>query len=277
MNQNCPQCNAPNPASARFCQSCGATLAATMVQGRTVIAAGPAPISPAAQTPVPMSQDQVNTIIQRAQQAFGSNPIVIPSQMNTTTMNQREHTVFVNDISGSMSESYDGGMSKLDASKRASVTMVLNKAQIDANDEIGLVSFNHHAQRLLSLCPIHSHKPQIIQAIQSLMIDGGTDINEGLKAARDTFDWIRSNVVRRIVLLTDGHGGHPIRTAEDLKSQGVVIDVIGVGDCPLNVDEKLLKKVASIIESEVRYRFIKDQHTLVAHYTQLANKTATSA
>jgi len=246
-----------------------------MVQGRTVIASTPlAPVVPA---PAPMSQDQVNTIVQRAQQAFGNTPVVVPSPMNTATMNQREHTIFVNDISGSMSGPYDGGMSKLDASKRASVTMVLNKAQIDANDEIGLVSFNHHAQRLLNLCPIHSHKPQIIQTIQSLMIDGGTDINEGVKAARDTFDWSRSGVVRRIVLLTDGHGGHPLHTAEALKSRGVVIDVIGVGANPSGVDEKLLKKAASVIEGEVRYRFIKDQQTLVAHYTELANKTATGA
>jgi len=252
-------------------------MTATVVQGRTVIAAGHVPVPPATQAMAPMSQGQVNTIVQRAQQAFGDSSVVMPSQMNTTTMNQREHTVFVNDISGSMSGAYDGGMSKLDASKRACVTMVLNKAQIDSNDEIGLVSFNHRAQHLLSLCPIHLHKPQIIQAIQSLMVNGGTDINEGLKATRDTFDWMRNDVVKRIVLLTDGHGGHPLRTAEDLKGRGVVLDVIGVGDHPSNVDEKLLKKVASIIEGENRYRFIKDQQTLVAHYTELANKTATSA
>ena len=82
-------------------------------------------------------------------------------------------------------------------------------------------------------------------------------------------------MVRRIVLLTDGHGGHPIDTARDLKSKGVVIDVIGVGSAPSGVDEKLLRNVASVVEGEARYRFIKDQQTLVAHYTQLANKTAT--
>lgn len=89
------------------------------------------------------------------------------------------------------------------------------------------------------------------------------------------FDWSRNDVVRRIVLLTDGHGGEPLRTAEDLKSRGVVIDVIGVGSNPSRVDEKLLRKVASVIEGETRYRFIKDQQTLVGHYTQLANKTKT--
>ena len=66
------------------------------------------------------------------------------------------------------------------------------------------------------------------------------------------FDWRRNDVVRGIILLTDGHGGHPLRTADDLKSRGVVIDVIGIGPSPSAVDEKLLKKVASVIEGESR-------------------------
>jgi Mg-chelatase subunit ChlD len=223
-----------------------------------------------------MSPDQVKTIVRQATAAYGDGPMaVLPGQGGSPRANQREHTVFVVDVSGSMDSEYQGGMSKLEAAKRANLSMVLNKAQIDPNDEIGLVSFESHAHRILGLCPIHSHRAQIIQAVQSLMIGGGTDINEGLKAARKSFDWGRNDVVRRIMLLTDGQGGHPLTTAEDLKSRGVVIDVIGVGENPSGVDEKLLRKVASSIEGEVRYRFIKDQQTLVAHYTRLAGKTAT--
>jgi len=50
---------------------------------------------------------------------------------------------------------------------------------------------------------------------------------------------------------------------------------VGVGDKPSNVNEALLRKVASVIDGQLRYRFIKDQQTLLAHYTQLAQKTAT--
>jgi len=225
-----------------------------------------------------MSAAQIKTVVKQATAAFGTGPMTtMPGGTGASLTNQREHTVFVVDVSGSMAMDYRGGMTKLEAAKRANVSMVLNKGQIDPNDEIGLVSFETYACRILNLCPIHSHKTQIIQAIQSLGLCGGTDINEGLKAARDTFDWSRSDVVRRIVLLTDGHGGHPLGTAEDLKSRGVVIDVIGVGENPSCVDEKLLRKVASLIEGEIRYRFIKDQQTLVAHYTRLAGKTATGA
>jgi len=38
MSQQCPKCQTGNPDGARFCQNCGVTLAATVVQGRTVVA-----------------------------------------------------------------------------------------------------------------------------------------------------------------------------------------------------------------------------------------------
>ncbi len=76
-------------------------------------------------------------------------------------------------------------------------------------------------------------------------------------------------------MLTDGQGGEPLATAERLKSRGVVIDVIGVGKTPSDVNEPLLKKVASNIQGELHYRFIKDHQSLIAHYTQLAHKTKT--
>jgi len=270
MNQNCTSCNALNPPNARFCQACGTTLGATIVQGRTVAV-------PQSMEPLQMSEEKLKTMMQQAQSAFGNAAVSCgPSQWKAPEMNQREHTVFVIDISASMGERYDGRFTKLQAAFRANTTMVLGKAKIDSNDEIGVVTFNSNANILLKLCPIHSHRRQIIETLQSLKSCNGTNINEGLKKAREAFDWSRNDVVRRIVLLTDGHGGHPIGTAEDLKSRGVVIDVIGVGAEPSGVDERLLRKVASVIQGESRYRFIKDQQTLVAHYTQLANKTATS-
>ena len=274
MNQICPSCKAENQSESRFCQLCGATLSATMVQGRTVIAA----VLPAQSHREFIPQDQVQTIVAKAEKAFGAGVMTVATNpVSQDRAHQREHTVMVNDISGSMSAKYAGGMSKLEASKRASVTMVLEKAQLDPNDEIGLVSFDHKARRLIDLCPLHSHKPQIIKTIQSLQIEGGTDINAGLRTARDMFNWSRKGIVRRIVLLTDGHGGHPLRTVDNLKGRGVVIDVIGVGKNSHSVDEKLLKQVASTIDGENHYWFIKDQQTLVKHYTQLANKTATGA
>ncbi|MGB2966844.1 MAG: VWA domain-containing protein [Phycisphaerae bacterium] len=273
MSQSCPNCQSQQPDGARFCGDCGATLAATMVEGKTVLApAGPPPVAANPQghpvQPQPQPPHPQPTFRPGAGSAPGSA---------THLMNQREHTVFVIDKSGSMDERYDSRLSKVEAAARANATMVLEKARIDPNDRIGIVAFEDFAMPLLPLSPVGTHKRDIIQALQTISAGGCTDINEGLKAARDLFDWNRSDVVRRIVLLTDGHGGHPIRTAEELKSRGVVIDVIGVGDSPSNVDEKLLRKVSSVVQGELRYRFIKDQQTLVNHYTRLASKTSLGA
>lgn len=78
----------------------------------------------------------------------------------------------------------------------------------------------------------------------------GTDIDAGLKVADQALQWHRFSVVRRIILLTDGQGGYPLQTAESLKQRGVVIDAIGVGDQPSDVDEKLLRAVASVVQGE---------------------------
>lgn len=269
MSDICPHCMRPGPPSARYCTDCGATLGATLVQGRTVVA--PAPVSP-----LPMSDRQLKTLVQQAQQTFGKSSMTVqPFPMAGASKGQREHTTSVFDTSASMGWAYDGSMTKLEAAVRANTSMILNKAQLDPKDEVALVTFQKTAQIIMEMGPLHSHKRPFVEALQGLRTGSGTDINEGLKTARNGFDWSLSGVVRRIILLTDGQGGYPLGTAEDLKSRGVVIDVIGVGDAPFNVDEKLLRKVASVVEGEVRYRFIKDQKTLVDHYTQLAGKTAT--
>ena len=267
QNKLCPKCQTRNYQDARFCEHCGFTLEATLTQGRTVVA--PAPL--------PLSATETKTIVQRVQQAFAVHSPMPGLDFGTLSRaNQREHVIELIDRSGSMGEPYDDLLTKLEAAQRADISLILQKAQIDLYDMIGLAAFRSTAEILHALAPVHSNKRQFIEAIQSLTPDNGTDINEGLKMASDLFDWSCQDVVRRIVLLTDGHGGHPLGTAEDLKSRGVVIDVIGIGDKNANVAETLLRNVASVIEGESRYRFIKDMDTLVRTYTQLANKTATA-
>ena len=194
----------------------------------------------------------------------------------STQVAQREHCVLVTDHSGSMAETYDGRMTKLEAAIRADIALIVEKAQLDPHDEVGLVIFADQAEVIHDLVPLHSHRASLIKAAEAITVSGGTDIREGLEKADSVFDWSRNGAVRRIVLLTDGHGGHPLRTAKDLKAKGVIIDVIGVGPNPREVDERLLKKVASVVHGELRYRFITDSRTLCRTYQTLAGKTRVS-
>lgn len=267
MNPTCPKCNLICNPGTRFCPVCGTALAATMVQGRTVVLR--------TQTgPPPVPGFDVKTVIERARTSFGAvtvdhNPVTAAAHVP----NQPEDTFLVEDHSGSMGEEFDSGITKLEAATRSSVNLVANKYQIDPNDRIGLTIFDDGAELLCELSPLSSHKREIIQAIQSVRVGGGTDIDSGMKKAEKHFDWTRQGTVRRVVLLTDGLGGDPRRTAARLKSRGVVIDVIGIGPEPGEVNESLLKEIASTLNGRPQYRFIKDHRTLVQHHTQLANKT----
>ena len=86
----------------------------------------------------------------------------------------------------------------------------------------------------------------------------------------------KGDFLQRVLLLTDGHHCHgcePLPIAERLKQAGVQIDCIGIGGSPLAVDERLLRQIASINPATglPRYRFIKDQQTLVTHFRNLAS------
>jgi len=260
--KNCPKCQTPADDAWLYCMKCGTSLAATTVRGNTLV------MSATSAPPI-----DVAAIIRRARTSYGTQRTVIPHAAGVAHL-EREILLLLIDHSGSMAGELDPGVSKMEGAIRAATTLVMNKHQIDPLDEIGVIAFRERANVLIGLCPLQTGRPQIIQAIQTLRADGGTDIDEALVAARDQFAGSVPGVVRRIVLLTDGHSDHSAaRTAERLKANGVVLDVIAIGATPAEVDEGLLRNVAT----SGHYRFIRDQRTLVQHYTQLANKTTVRA
>jgi Ca-activated chloride channel family protein len=164
--------------------------------------------------------------------------------------------------------------SRIEASKRAAQQYIMRRAELSPHDRIALVSFAEYAEVVLPLTNI-TDTATIVNALKSLHAGGGTDINEGLKVAErilfeDRSRDVQDNRLKRILLLTDGHGGHPIRTARKLKSCGVLTEVIGIGGDPSAVNEKLLRKVATTDSHGTHYWFFRDTDSLVAHYDNLA-------
>jgi hypothetical protein len=76
-------------------------------------------------------------------------------------------------------------------------------------------------------------------------------------------------------MLTDGHhwdGPSPLPFADQLKMTGVVIDCIGIGGSPEDVDTENLKNIASSNpDGSIRYRFIGGREELVRKYETLAS------
>ncbi|OHB49692.1 MAG: hypothetical protein A2Y10_05920 [Planctomycetes bacterium GWF2_41_51] len=181
-------------------------------------------------------------------------------------------TLCIHDISGSMSWT-DCQPSRLGASVKAAEAFAYKRYSCSPDDRIGLISFNDTAEIVLELTPIKQIE-LVKKHLKQLKATGGTDIAEGLKDAEKIFAGSYCGEIqrlKRILLLTDGHGGNPVTIAKRLKNQTVLIEVIGIGGDPSAVNEELLRKVATTdLNGFTHYWFFRDTQSLVSHYEKLA-------
>ena len=218
--------------------------------------------------------------------------------------NQPEILLTMIDLSGSMFAD-DIKPNRKEAAVRANEEIVRVKKQSYPTDKIGVISFQATAK--LSLSPkCSSDIGKLSGIIDDTGLEGGTDFTAPLELAYnyfagkpvksgnspikkmlssiffeqsiDNYTSIRNendNSIKRIILLTDGEhlgGISPIDIANKLKSIGVTIDCIGIGGSPMEVDEKLLKQIASRNpDGSIRYCFIGDQQKLLKKYRSLAH------
>lgn len=197
--------------------------------------------------------------------------------LRTSDQPSAEATVIAIDVSGSMDEPYTGAANKLAAAEAAAITFIVTKASISSGDHIGLVSFDEHASELCPCRPVTEHRKDLIRTVQGLRIGGGTDIAAPLNQARAMLAFAPAHMQRRIVLITDGHGGQPLEIARGMQNEGVVVDVIGIGDTPDRVNESLLRRVASVVDGQSRYVFIRDLRALVQHTTSISRRVTRKA
>ena len=217
---------------------------------------------------------------------------------------QPETLLTLVDLSGSMYAD-DIKPSRMEAAIRANKEIVRVKRQYHPNDKIGVISFQETAK--LSLQPTRpSSIGNLSKKIDDTGLEGGTDFTAPLKLAYSCFfgraitasgnpitKMLSSffvepgidkcltiasgneKITKRIILLTDGeHLGDddPTNIATRLKKAGVIIDCIGIGGSPRDVDEKLLKQIASRNpDGSIRYCFIGDQQKLLRKYQTLAH------
>ncbi|KAJ1295286.1 hypothetical protein BS78_01G212000 [Paspalum vaginatum] len=111
--------------------------------------------------------------------------------------------VTVLDVSGSMSGT------KLDLLKRAMRFVIQN---LGPSDRLSVITFSSRATRLFPLRKMTaSGQEQALQAVDSLVATGGTNIADGLwKAARVMEDRQARNPVSSIILLSDGVDTHTL-------------------------------------------------------------------
>ena len=218
----------------------------------------------------------------------------------------KERLVVLLDRSGSMDED-DWEPSRLQGAIEAGKALIDAKARIRGEDEVAVVAFSSQAGCIHPLVRLKGRVPDLKRSLATLSTDSTTNITAGLSlvweillgkgtrtSAPATFTgavkWLSrllyddpavnmsvpSNVLCRIVLLTDGAhnnaGRSPVSVARQLKNAGVIIDCVGIGGGPEDVDEKMLKKIASVgADGRPRYAFIGDNKRLIRKFEELAN------
>ena len=160
------------------------------------------------------------------------------------------------DISGSMS---DG---KLEDAKKALIESI---RELKAGTTLSIVLFDDEAEVLVPPTIINQEsKATIIQKMQKVQTDGGTNIEAGLVLGYKQMASFDKEAVARLFLITDGVSNvgvtDPKMIAEHAKVnylEGARISTVGIGR---GVDEKVLRKIAD--KGQGHYYFADKASTL---------------
>lgn len=191
--------------------------------------------------------------------------------------------VVVLDRSSSMGDT-DYRPSRLEAGKQAILAFAEQRSRVRPLDVLSVVGFDDRADWAGHLDCLGSGPAlaQLPGVLGSLTPRGGTDLSKGLGLVEErlwAWDWgqVEEGVppsLVRVLVLTDGHSqSNPLGRAKALKARGVVIEVVGIGGSPSEVNEAMLKQCASVENGRLLYRFIGDQggtEALVQHFKGIA-------
>ncbi|GAB2222720.1 hypothetical protein Droror1_Dr00016844 [Drosera rotundifolia] len=153
------------------------------------------------------SYEDFSVLIQLKGAVTNAPPTPSINHGQSPSMSQTSRTpvdlVTVLDISGSMAGT------KLALLKRAMGFVIQN---LSSNDRLSVVAFSSTARRLFPLGRMtESGRQQVLQAVNSLVANGGTNIAEGLrKGAKVMEDRKEKNPVTSIILLSDGQDTYTV-------------------------------------------------------------------
>ncbi len=167
--------------------------------------------------------------------------------------------VFIIDHSGSMSET-SGGVTKLELAKEAAARSV---ELLFPNDYVGVIAFDDTASWVVPITDLQN-PGEVVNAIGTIQIGGGTDIYAGLLAMSKVLPDDPSKT-KHVVLLTDGGAditGIPELVKKLYDENGITLSTVGVG----NDAAPFLKDIAAL--GGGRYHFTNNAGTIAAIFTE---------
>ena len=180
-------------------------------------------------------------------------------------------SVLLIDASISMNQT-DWKPSRSVAAQNAAITFTKRRASEDPDSRIAIVAYGDEAASLSGLTVARRCR-KLARSINSVTVMGNTNITASLEMA---FNLLQSSrCLGQVVLLTDGchnTGPEPHDISEKLKKRAI-IECVGIGGSPEDVDEELLRYIASPYpDGSKRYRWIGDKERLAQHFHNLAGR-----
>lgn len=173
------------------------------------------------------------------------------------------------DRSGSMS-----GF-KLNEAKQAARHLV---SQLRPSDRLAIVHYGSDVKSLDGLFATEENKDRLLQYIEGIWDDGGTNIGAGLTVGRDLLLKTQSDFkVNRMVLISDGqptegiteHAGL-LDIVREIRSHGIGVSSIGVGE---DFNENLMSAFAEL--GGGAYAYLQDASQLSAIFQKDLNAAGT--
>ena len=180
----------------------------------------------------------------------------------------------ITDASESMETTMQHGMnwiSRFEAANQAVEHFIQIKSSMEPGTHISVVQFASEAV-CVGEGRVSEVKDTLIQNSKVRAVGGRTNMVEGFKRAVEVMDRFGA-IANEIIFLTDGlnTGRDPMPIVRALKKQAVVLRTIGIGKSPFDVDDDLLRRMASDVDGERQYFFITDFEKLFKKFEEIAS------
>jgi Mg-chelatase subunit ChlD len=217
-----------------------------------------------------------NNVISVFRRVFKNDrPTTLDGEVNVHQNRQStcgsRHSILDIDVSPSML-SRDWKPSRLKAAKEAANAFLKRLASEEPDAMVSIITYGRKGKLLSDFTSVTMYN-ELARIIHSARTICGTNITAALETAWDVLEHCHGP--KQVVLLTDGchnTGPDPRPTSDRLRDVAVV-ECIGIGGTPRDVDEELLKYIASPYpDGTKRYRWIGDKERLVQHFHNLAGR-----
>lgn len=200
-----------------------------------------------------------------------------------------EVTIFLLDVSGSMSEGFKqeasstntsrwGGFTKINALKDATIAYINKRLKVNSSsgaaDLFGVITFGHSDDPEVRLLhdPHYSNYDSLLRKIQSLRSDGSTPMRAAVNLAIETSE--RLDGMIRVILISDGQPDDRTSTLHAIKHAyeefGLIFDTILIGDNSHCVD--FMKEAAKLGGGE--FSMITDAAALMNKFLAIEEERA---